>query len=345
VDERALALMLGIDRAGGGDYRVTVQIPVARGPGTEPTSGGSVRIMTEVGPSVEGALLRVSRALYRSLELGQLKVIVVGAGLAREGLDRFDWLWRSRRIPGVTFLAVARETAAEVVAAETPLLAIPALFLYHQLKTTHATDDNVVPVYRWQALRNVVSPLEDLFLPGVTAHRYGLNVAGVALFRQGRLVGWLDDTGPPSLNRLLGWRFDGVLVVPGAADRPAAVRITGGGSRYGVRTEDHGLTLWAEVTVEGEARESGVSDVLELERRGAAVLMAETAGLIRQLQSLGTDPAGFGERLRRQHPGHPAVTSAAAWRAAYARAGVAVRARVRLRTPGYVDGNRHFEGR
>lgn len=336
VDERALMLMLGIDRGETQKYRVSVQIPVPQGPGKEPTSGGRFRVMVEEGDSIESALERVRASLYRALDLGQLKVLIIGQEVARDGLLPLDWLWHTRRLPGVAFMAVARETAAAVVAAETPPLAIPALFVYHQFKSTHNTDDSIVPVYRWRAFGRLHSLLEDIYLPGMTTRRYGLNVAGLAVFRQARLVGWLDPQGASAFNRLRFGRFDGEETVTDPAARDVALRLVGGTSRFGVRLDQRGQpVLWAQLHAEGELRKRGGWPEPEVEARVAARLAAEVRQMITELQALESDPAGFGERLRRLAPGHPAVASPEAWRRAFARARVEVRASARVRTAGY----------
>lgn len=103
-----------------------------------------------------------SRGTAWPLDSLQLKGVVLLPQVAEQGLDTLDWLWQSRRVPGVAFLAVAGGTAEEIMAAGTSPLAMPALFLYHQFKSIHATDNSVMTVYRWQSIRHLVLLLVDL---------------------------------------------------------------------------------------------------------------------------------------------------------------------------------------
>ncbi|BDG62398.1 Ger(x)C family spore germination protein [Caldinitratiruptor microaerophilus] len=337
TDERALVLMVGIDRGQTAPYQVSVQIPIPRGGAPEALIASDFRVLAEEGRTVEEALEKIRASLYRFMELGQVKVVIVGEAVAREGLGGIDWLWHSRRFPAVAFLAVAREPVAEVIRARTPPVALPALFLYHAFRPTHGVDDGVVPVERWQALQRLRSPLEDVFLPGVTSRKYGLNVEGVAVFREGRLVGWFSPEESRTFNRLRSTRFYGSLAVPrGGGGKPGDLLLTGGRSRYGVRVGAGGEpVLWAHLEAQAAVRERDEMPIRELEAAGARQLEEETRRVLARLQALGADPLGFGERLRRLDPTHPAVAGPEAWRRAYARAPLEVEAVIRIRTTGY----------
>lgn len=337
TEERALVLMMGIDRGQTAPYQVSVQIPIPRGGAPEALIASDFRVLAEEGQSVEQALEKIRASLYRYMELGQVKVVIVGEAVAREGLAGVDWLWHTRRVPAVAFLAVARQPVAEVISARTPPVALPALFLYHAFRPTHGIDDAVVPVERWQALQRLRSPLQDLFLPGVTARKYGLNVDGVAVFREGRLVGWLSAEEARTLNRLRSTRFHGSLAVPQGRDgKPGDLLLTGGRSRYGVRVGAGGEpVLWARLEAQAAVRGHGQVPTRELEAAAARQLEEETRRVLGRLQALAADPLGFGERLRRLDPTHPAVGGPEAWRRAYARAPLEVEAVVRIRSTGY----------
>ena len=337
TNERALALMVGVDRGQQRPYLVSVQVPLAVGGTTDPATRGSFRVLSGEGDTVESALEQVRSALYRYLELGQVKVIVLGPSVGREGLNRLDWLWQTRRVPGVAMVAVSRQSAADAVSAKTPPLAIPALFIHYQFSPTYNRDDSIWAVPRWNAWVKLRSALEDVVLPALTTQRYGLNVDGAGVFRRDRLVGWLEREDVSYLNRLHSGRFDGEVTAQGPGGKNLSARLVGGRHRYGVYIgPNREPVLWAELRAEGILRHGVETTLLEAE---APLNSKMTAGLkraIARLQALESDPFGFGERLRRLDPTHPAVASSDAWRRAFRTAPVEVTASVRLRSSGYL---------
>lgn len=351
TEERALALMVGIDAGEREEYAASVQLVLPQNLKITGQAGGGgggkpFRVLVEEGPTIEAAVERIRQALYRDLDFGQTKLIVLGEEIARRGLDRLGWLWRNERIPGIAFLVVARGRALDVVAAESPAVELPVFFLFNMLTpTAYNRTAAVMPVLRWQAFSRLHAPLQDVHLTGVTAAKYGLNVAGLAAFHRGRLVGWLDPEQTADLNWVLGRRLERELVAPaplGLSEGPLSARVVGGLTRYAVSLDDRGApVLHVRLMLQAYLRDSGPGEVRpalrEVEQALARAAGANVRSTIARLQAMRADLPGFGERLRRAYPDHPAVRSPDAWRQAFARAPLRVEVVVHLATSGYRD--------
>lgn len=354
TEERTLALMVGIDAGERQEYAVSVQLVLPQnlkitgqtGGGGGGGGGKPFRVLVEEGTTIEAAVERIRQALYRDLDFGHTKVIVLGEEVARRGLDRLGWLWRNERVPGIAFLTVAHGRAAEVVAAESPAVEVPVFFLFNMLTpTSYNRTASVVPVLRWKAFSHLHARLQDVYLTGVTATKYGVNTEGVAAFHRGRMVGWLDPEQAADLNWVLGRRLTREVVAappPGLPGEPVSVRIVGGLSRYAVDLDDDDApVLNVRLMLQGVMRDSGPGEIRaavdEVQQALARASEEKVRRTIARLQAMQADLPGFGERLRREYSDHPAVRSPDAWRRAFARAPVRVEAVVRLATTGYRD--------
>lgn len=336
TDERALVLMLGIDQGDQAPVRVTVQLFIPRGEVQEPTTSGEFRVISREGVTVGDALDEIRGLLYRELELGHTKVVVLGESIARAGLQNQDWLWRTRRLAGTTYLTTTAGPARGMLETPTPPVAIPALFVYHSLRSTHNVSARNLPVYLWQAFSRLEDPLRDLFVPRLATLAQGLRVNGSGVFAGGHLVGWLTPEETASLARALNIRYEGEIAAPTGGRSPMSGHLTGGSSRRGVRRGPDGrLILWVHLRAEAELQDRGGRPLRTAESELSAALAEQCRSMLKHLQGLGSDPLGFGELLRQMYPRHPAVGSAEAWHRAYAAAGLDVRALVRVRTAGF----------
>ncbi len=353
IDQRAFVLILGFDRADDGRYLASAQVAIARflrGAGTAGGGGGTApgklpyRIVSETGTTPQEAFEAVRSDLFREIDLGHTMVVVFGEELAAEGLEQFDWIRRSFRIPDIAFLSVAHGRAEDVVKADTPAEELPGLFLYHAFSRKYNQSPDIIPVYLWEALVKLYeSPFEDIYLQGVTGEKYGLNHSGLALFSLHRLAGWLDETQAAVFGRLKREYFEGVVAtlsdpVPG---KLLSTHIINGSRHLGVSFEGGELTLKVSETIGGnfvEAAGFGITSPKELDliqRQLAQQEEADVRNLLQTMQGMKSDALGFGELLRRRDPSNPLLADPATWREAYSKAKIQVRVKVKARNRGF----------
>lgn len=346
LDQRAFAVMLGLDRADQGGYRVSAQIAVGTPHGRPQQPVAPYRILVGEGPGIQEALQVIRGDLYRELDLSLVGTVVIGAELAREGLHRLDWVVRALSLPPTALLVVSRDTAEAVVRAESPAMVVPALYLEQGLSGVFSRHPAALPVRLWKFYyRLLPSPLEDEYLAAVTSQNYGINYAGVAVLADGRLTGWLEKPEAEIFAVLRAGRIAGHLIsgqVPGHPGARATLPAMGGRAAYWTELRGNTPVLRVRLRTSGALGElvgfslQSPADQLLVQRGLAAAEENRVRQMISRLQALGADPLGFGELLRRRRPDHPAVRDAEGWRAAYARAEVRVDVDITVISPGFI---------
>lgn len=353
IDNRALAIMIGIDRGEKKSHQVCVQIAlpsklkIARG-GAGGGGGGErdkpYRVMCAEGAGVALALDDIRASLTQDLDTSHLKIVVVGAEMARAGLDQIDWVARNLQMMNTAFITVARGRSEEVVRAETESEEIPAFYLYHAYSGEFTRSRAVTPQHVWQVYyRDLMSGAHDPVLPAVTGRKYGLNFQGYGVFRGQRLAGWVDGLDAETLGMFLGRRISGTLQTsfPGQPEAVTGLFVNNGSVKRAVELREGQPVLRISMRLSGDMRglRTGVAVLntqieRKLEEGYARDAERRVRSLIRKLQEMGTDPLGFRERLRRLDPSHPAVTDEQIWLRMYAEAPLEVRAEVTMVTPG-----------
>lgn len=350
IDQRAFVIILGFDRADDGRYLASAQIAVTRYLRGAGTAGGGAanklpyRIVSGVGVTPQAAFEEIRSDLFREVDLGHTSVVIFGEELAGEGLEQFDWIRRSFRLPNIAFLGVAHGRAETVVSADTPAEELPGLFLFHAFSRKYNRSPDIIPVYLWEGMVQLyLSPFEDVYLQGVTGEKYGLNHSGLALFSRRRLVGWLTETQAAVFGRVKREYFEGVVAtlseaVPG---KLLSMLVLGGSRRLGVTYEGGQLTLSVSETISGnfvEAPGIAITSPTELDRLQAELVRQEEAdlrNLLQTMQSVKSDALGFGELLRRRDPASPLLADPDTWREAYSRAAIRVQVKVEARNRGF----------
>lgn len=336
LKERWVALGIGVDRDPTG-VRVTMQTPpeTAVDVGDGGGGRGTPIVLAAVGPDFEDALSVLAERYSRRLMLGHVRVYVVSAELARQGLG--DLVTRLMRDPEVwpeAWLAVAEDRADQVLESLAPRGPVAMGNVWRLLDVGRRT--GVVPdatVARffidWR------TPGTDPVAPVLRVVGEFVQSAGVAVFRGDRLAGVLPPPEDDLLLLLLGRAGGRRLAVPCPEGRPGDVhlRVWDTRSRIGVRPDARGQVAGqVEVALEATVVENACGPAVPGEAVGTFVaryLEGQMAALVRRLQQeFGADVLGFGSRVRGLFP---AAFAAAPWEEQYRRLPVAVRVQVRVR--------------
>lgn len=240
LNERAFVSAVGIDVVDG-QFRVSFQI-LKPGAISPPTRGGgragekAVWVVTSTGSTVFEAVRAAAGITGRRLFWGQTLLIVMGEELARQGLGPvLDVYVRDHESRYLAWLAVARGTAAEVMAAPAALEKVPARAIDSQLRAAGAASTAAaVRLHEFavdlaQPGRSPVASAVELD-PGAAGHP---RISGAAAFKGDRMVGWLDEREARGLLWLRNRVQSGVVSVASPADpgRRVSLEIVGASSR------------------------------------------------------------------------------------------------------------------
>lgn len=329
MKQLAIVMGVGIDKVPGTDeIEVTVQIvkPGATFVGQEGGGlGGSetkpVWVASARGRTISEAQRRLNLKSSREIYWAHCIFLVLGEELARQGVDDvLDFFLRGPQPREFMWIMVARGTAKQILTAEPELEKIPAqaIGFLTRSKAGHA-------VMLKDFVKQVVTPGT-----GATASLLELTTAiegedqedgqkpkevkmvGGAVFRQAKLVGFLDETETRGLMWLRGEVVRGVVTIPSPEKKEGRISINIYRSRTKVIPEIHDgmLKIKVEIDTEGDlAEEQGPDDasqpaVIEEINQYMASQIEERCHLALQKAQtdLQTDVFGFGEAVHRRYP-------------------------------------------
>lgn len=345
LEHRAPAVMIGVDRAAGDRFRVSLQFQIARPEQRGGNGGGgpaTYRVITGEGETVRAAEERARADVAREVDTTFVSIVVIGERAAADLAD-IDFVVRSFRVPPTSFVGVARGEAEPVLRAESPAFGVPAEYLRSAL-TGWTHTPALVRVYTWTMFhRDFYTPLVDPHAPALTERKYGLNWDGMAVFRGHSLAGFLDEDEASLFNLTRGGRLEGAVDarIPGGGDRGAAIYLQRGKARRWVTWGPDGPVLHLRLQAAGDLRELRNMSIADpaaqrlVETELARALESDLTRVLKRLQELEADPIGFGELARRAAPYRREVLNGDAWHAAYRTAAVEVGARVRIIGTGF----------
>ncbi|MCG9968638.1 Ger(x)C family spore germination protein [Pelotomaculum terephthalicicum JT] len=341
LDRRAIVAGFGADKAEEeGKIQVTVQvvdageikaIPLARGG----SMMNAVTVYTGTGFTAFDAFRNLSMVVGEKLFLSEVRVLVIGEELAREGLDKVIDFYERDHEPNIRdyLIVVKGGEAKEVLETELRINKIWAYGIDSMVKTTMAHSKapateiidflkaveskttapvaTVIHVLRKGNEENAGEGKSNQ--DGTTAVQpKELKVSETAVFRHYKLTGWLDEKESRGLLWVTGKVKSGIIVVssPEKEDKLAAIEIIRAKSKIKPEITDGNLIINIDVWEEGNLGEEqpdtmDVSKPIvlkELEEQKKTVIEDEISAAVIKAQELNADIFGFGEAVRRKYP-------------------------------------------
>ncbi|MCR4403631.1 MAG: Ger(x)C family spore germination protein [Firmicutes bacterium] len=169
-------------------------------------------------------------------------------------------------------------------------------------------------------------------------------LTGAAVFKDDRLVGWLDKEETRGYNWIAGKVRSGVIVIENPREQGKFVGLEILGARSGFKLELKDGKVGVTVKVEAEANVADVQGFVDLlgtpeiwssmERRMAAVIENEVLAAVARAQELGSDIFGFGAELNRRYPRKWSEEFRDRWDEEFRKVDVKVEVKAKLRRMG-----------
>ena len=328
VEDRALVVGLGLDRERNGQLVVSLEVTVPRGTSARPGITGNQPgqrgnqgaaepkvVLTGRGRTVHEALAQIRDGVRFDLFLGHVRVVVVGADLARAGLQQqLEMLVQNPEIRRLIPLAVVEGRARDYLLSPVTQDATAALYLSQML-------DDLVRTGRAPNV-DLSRFLTDVSEPGVdpivsvlaraAGTEGGLEWAGLGIFRDDRLL----QVVPPPRAWYLMW-------AAGSSRRttvfvPLRETVSGGlildifhvESRLHLDGGPAGRRAVIRLLLEGRVAEHGTGGIdltqtatmHRIQARTQADLQRQVQEAVAAVRRLGADPFGIGRALRVAEP-------------------------------------------
>ncbi|OIJ10092.1 hypothetical protein BKP35_13315 [Anaerobacillus arseniciselenatis] len=210
IDDLAMVMAVGVDKAENGEIWVTAQVvrPAdARGDaGVGGTEGDPIWTATGEGKTIFEAIRNLARFSSRRIYWGHNAIIVISEEVARDGIvDVIDFFTRNNELRMRTWIVVTEKKANEVVAVKTGLEVIPGrsldrLFRYSPI-VAEAPRTDVMSlsasyigehVHPYLAMVRLRSRGVDPENPKEFGSIPQIELSGIAVFRDDQMVGRLN---------------------------------------------------------------------------------------------------------------------------------------------------------
>lgn len=328
LNELSIVSALGIDRDNAG-YIVTVQVINPRQIAQQTQDiQAPVTVYSIFGKTIFDALRRLSLESPRRLYYSHLRVVVFGEEMARAGIAKaVDFLLRDHEIRTDFYILVAQGKRAEnVLNVLTPVEQIPASMMYFTMDTSQGVWGPTQAVDLEELAEDLTLEGKNAVLTGIlikgspdtgigmeniekTAPPTTLRIGYHAVFKDDRLVGWLDESESRGYNTIIENIHNSVVTIPCQEQGNLSIEITSQKAKMKAvlkngrpqieiysRLEANIGDAECNISLTGGGVQQYIEEELEREVKGymqAAVTKA---------QQLESDIFGFGNTLYRAHP-------------------------------------------
>lgn len=326
LPELAIITAMGIDlNEDSNEYLVTYQVVNPQGmsktSGKEGTNSSTI-VYRSTGTSIFEAIRKSSEMVPRQLFFSHAQFVVIGENLARRGIsDIIDFFERSHEARLSSYFLIARGMKAEdIISATDPLEKIQAKAVTGEFKLTKKLwSHNVI----WQVddiIRALNDPGIDPTISGIrlvnkiaessTEPKANLEISGVALFKDDKLIGWLDGDQARGFVRLSNTMKSTITMLDcNEKKNGVSIETTRSKSQIKVRIVNGKPAFYVHILEEGVVSEMNcklplnkADTINDLERLWRTQIEKEVTSTINTMHKKHVDGSGFGLVLSRHYP-------------------------------------------
>lgn len=372
INDLAIVLATGVDQAPGGNIRLTVQIarPRAFGGGGQKAVGfeeNNVWVVSQDGETVLDAQRYLEAKVSRKIYWGHNVILVFGKEMAQQGLrSAINFFVRSPDARETIWVLAARGKAEDVLNSHSQLentsaqsagsmirsgVSMPVMLKDLSMMLASKGTNPVLPVLELTPSGTPQGPGLKENLPEAPADSktmknpvHGeITVTGTAVFKDDKLIGWLDMPETRGLLWLKNKMKKGVITVPSMTEpgKKISVNLTRGSTR--VEPFYDGQNIWFDIKIklEGELLEQQSTEDLTrpeifkaIKKEMARTIEARARNVLDKAQiDYGVDIFGFGDAFHKKYKKEWALMQDN-WNEAFANANTDIKVEAHIRHTG-----------
>lgn len=296
------------------------------------TQSAPVITYTEKGKSVMEIIRKLTTISPRKLYFSHLRIVVIGEEAAQEGIaPLLDFLSRDHELRSDFFMLVSRKVdAVQILEVTTLMDRIPSNKMFNSLKTSEKYWAVVGTITIDQVVNDMAIIGEEAVLTGIKligsieegsssenisriALRSLLQYDGLAIFKDDRLVGWLNEQESKAYNYIKGNASNTLYVFP-CKDEEGYVGLeveradskVQGSVKNSTPSIDIKIELIADIgEVQCKLNLSDEEVIYDLEKQAEDYLKMNIKKSINTIQQqYGSDIYGFGQAIHRSNPSY-----------------------------------------
>lgn len=348
INELAIINVMGVDRNNAGDFEVSIltlrpDTLYARG-GTAGGGGGGIAnspflVTTTTGKSLYDAMQKFSSVLAKRMYWAHMQVVVFGEDVAREGIEPvMDMLKRHDEFRPNVRVLFTKGNAKDILMLQpklentlgseiykiieygrfnsTPIVSDVAEFMNDLSSDTKDVSTGEISIASNEGIKveSLTQEQKQMMKQRKKDQQDppGLSIRGLAVFKEGRLIGWLNHEEARGVSWLRGREQDGVVVLacPGKNKGTISIEITESESQLTPRIVEGIPDMKVHISVNGTVREITCPDVhLEsdqierINRQLEQSIKQEITPVLNKVQkNWQSDIFGFGEAIYHTYP-------------------------------------------
>ncbi|OLO25083.1 hypothetical protein BTR23_25565 [Alkalihalophilus pseudofirmus] len=334
LTELSLISAIGIDQTDNDEFNVSFQI-INAGEVATGQEGGQRNAVTTVvysstGQTIFEAIRKTTQKVPRKIYFPHTSLIVVSDRFAKEeGIDKMiDWFERDHEFRTNIQVVIAKDvTAEDILKVQSPVERISAKKIISEIETSEKVWGESIVTEIDDIIQALVSKGKEITMSVVTItgdEKVGATMAnlqealppaslellGLAMFKNGRLIRWLDGKEARGTNWVLD-RIDSTIVNLDCNEKTDAIAIEVIRSQTKVQSfiQDDKPTIKITINEEGNIAETDCSIDLsdfhtigEIEHQLSEEIRAEAISAIHVAQQEKADIFGFGNVVEREFP-------------------------------------------
>lgn len=331
LNELSLAMAMGEDKdAKTGGFRVTFQIVNPREIASRTGAGRSVPIVvySDTGETLFRAIRKVALNGSRRINLQHLRILIIGEKLAREGVkELFDFMERDHESRLTTRVYIARGSdAKDLLKTLTLIDEIPANAILGKVKLSETAVGENYEVPLIDAVHSLFSKTAGLAVSGIkltgsaetgqkrsnmqdTEPRAQLDVSGMAVLKNGKLVGWLKGNNARGVTWINNKLKSTIVNVDCRQKGKIGVETYHSATKIKADIRDRRPIIHIMIRQTGKVAEAEcpidltkASEIRKLEQQWEEETKLEVEDAVKAVQRMKTDILGFGKAVERDQP-------------------------------------------
>ncbi|MDK2985716.1 MAG: spore germination protein [Clostridia bacterium] len=320
LDTLAIVFGVGIDKAKKpGNIEITAQV-IKPGEMKSPqggSGGGGEKPywnLTSSGKTIFSAVREFTHKSNRKLYFPHNEIIIFSEDIAKEGIRKYmDFFIRDPEIRRLVWVLVAKGNASEVLETKAILEKVPARNIAQLIEARAATSQaSAVRLQEFltRLMSKTTAPIASVIEITREKKEKIARLIGTAVFKDDKLVGYLNKSETRGLLWVIGEVKSGIIVVksPGG-NGEVSLEIIHASSKIIPEIKDNNIHIRVEITEEGNLGEQTSAEDLTslpawtvLERRQSEAIHNEVRRALKKAQELNTDIFAFGEAVHRKYP-------------------------------------------
>lgn len=308
IEDRALALLIGIDR-NANVFRLSAQLPTVKNliqtaSSIENREAPVFKPLVIESASLIDCIQQLEDRIYQSSVMGSVKVIVVSPRVARQGMMNVLPLFlRYSMVSPQTLVFSSEDSPEDIVKFEAPLEIQPGIMIYKQLRSPLKLARSF-PIELWDFIARVDNQTIDPYLPIIKLDQENKSfiLEGLNLFSDGKLVGSLSADESYIFGAITG-KVEKSLKEISVNNKKAGFQQVA--YKPHIKVIKHGAenSILLEIDSVGTLLEipPGLADnpqtLKRIKRAMENRLEKEITAVVKRLQALDSDPVGFRKYL------------------------------------------------